>query len=201
MGTFVRVRVGVLTALTLATAACGAGPASDDSSSAAATATSKHATATMPTVPPATTTFVPAEEDAVAAATASYRRFVGLQDESARTGVVSMAQFTKVSGDPALAKWVGTIDFYKKNGLAQRGSTKVSTTHVDAVDLDKKPYPEVRLTACLDVSGYDLIIKRTGKSATGNRTSGRLTTPVKVVQYKGRWLVIEAETDEDAKPC
>ncbi|WP_460532033.1 hypothetical protein [Flindersiella endophytica] len=137
----------------------------------------------------------------MAAATASYRRFVALQDESARTGVVSMGQFTKVSGDPALAEWVGTIDFYKKNGLVQRGSTMISATQVDAVDLTKEPYPEVRLTACLDLSGYDLIIKRTGKSATGSRGSDRLTVPVKVVQYKGRWLVVEAEVDEGAKPC
>ncbi|GAB3435053.1 hypothetical protein GCM10027569_86720 [Flindersiella endophytica] len=112
-----------------------------------------------------------------------------------------MGQFTKVSGDPALAEWVGTIDFYKKNGLVQRGSTMISATQVDAVDLTKEPYPEVRLTACLDLSGYDLIIKRTGKSATGSRGSDRLTVPVKVVQYKGRWLVVEAEVDEGAKPC
>lgn len=199
----VRYTAGVYVALAvLAVAGCssGASPSEPATLSPSASRT-RTATPTVPVSPSTSPVLSSAEQVAVAAVERSYRRLLVVNDLAAQTGDINVDDFRAVAGDPALAVLIENALYYKNNGLIQRGNVQVDTLDVESIDLNKKTYSTVKLSACLDVSRVQVFVKRTGKLATAPRQHDRITMPVTAWKVDGNWRIVEADVGKNPKPC
>ena len=137
--------------------------------------------AAAPTVPPAPVTSGPPDaptvsvplkpaDIAAAEAKAKYFEFLKVRSSVAGAGYANLKLYDSVAISPARS--LLTAEGRRLAGRRVTGNTKVASLSVVAVKLPANPkvYASVRLLACLDVSGTD-VVDANGKSLL---TSGRL---------------------------
>lgn len=154
---------------------------------------------TEPTVEPAPQT--PADI-AAAEAQERYREFVRVQDQVAQASFADPQLYERVAINPELGQLV--IEAREFTGARVTGNTQVASLVVESVQLpaDAGEYPEVRLLACLDVSGVQAV-DANGTSLVSPDRLDRIASRVLLQKFKpgdfaqdpdrSGWFVAEVE--------
>lgn len=178
----------------------------DDADQPAAPAPSPAAQAdTEPSDEPAPQT--PADI-AAAEAQERYRAFIRVKDEVAQGGYANPERYETVAINPERAQLI--IEARDFAGTQVTGDTVIASLVVESVQLPADPaeYPEVRLLACLDVSGVQAV-DADGTSLVSPDRLDRIASRVLLQKFepgdfaqdpdRSGWFV--AEVEQRGEPC
>jgi hypothetical protein len=160
---------------------------------------------TEPTLEPAPQT--PANVAAVEAQE-RYRAFIRVKDEVAQAGYANPERYEEVAINPERAQLI--IEAREFAGAQVTGDTEIASLVVESVQLPTDPteYPEVRLLACLDVSGVEAV-DANGTSLVSPDRLDRIASRVLLQKFelgdfaqdpdRSGWFV--AEVEQRGEPC
>lgn len=186
------------TVTVLATAACGGG----DGALKPAAKTSPSSPMSSPPSSGQTPTIDPKAQPAVSA----FLSFVAARAEALRNprklgqSFSPAADFTKFAFDPVRGQTNASVVSLSEQGQLFKGDPGRPRVHVDAIELDAKPYPTVVLKDCpTPTPTWRIYDATTGKAMTMTLPPGTQPTPylstIEVIYYQGHWGVRKIDAD------
>ena len=159
--------------------------------------------------PPSITSPASPEDEAAAAAIARYEEYVRVRNTVGQGGYLDTQAFATVAVDPDLTLQTQIAQRNSARGYRDIGETRLASLTVQSVSLRQDPgyYPQVVLTACLDVSAVD-VVDSSGQSVVPPDRPPRTVTTATLRLYQpgtsgvppqGGWFV--SETTSPGTSC
>ncbi|MFE4674470.1 hypothetical protein [Streptomyces sp. NPDC056723] len=156
-------------------------------------------TTTPSSAAPPSKTVSPDEARARKAVVAAYQ---GMNDEQVKayaSGSLKGSRITQFATGNALRDTKDTIFVNLQNDIVYKGKPIV-TASADNVEVDLKSDPKrATLRVCFDMSTWEPINKKTGKSVAPSNQTQRYTLNAKLRTMGDRWLVTDGSADKQRK--